>query len=176
MTCSGPDTRNRRVRTVSRLLMPAAAMAVVVTSMIAAAPATAKPPPVVSTVVNHFETSQYFPADPNCRTPVGVTEIAVGTEHLHVTDHGDTLHVTYGETFRIQEVWDDPSIPVGERQGTDALTFQLVNGGAVQVFHENFHDKPSVWGDIAFYTTFVAVKGEVRVDHFFGRDLPDEGC
>jgi hypothetical protein len=26
------------------------------------------------------------------------------------------------------------------------------------------------------YVTFVTVNGEVKVDHFFGRNLPPEGC
>ena len=53
---------------------------------------------------------------------------------------------------------------------------QLVNNGAVEVFRESFLDQPTIWGNIAFYTTFVAINGEVKVDHFFGRDLPPEGC
>jgi hypothetical protein len=67
-------------------------------------------------------------------------------------------------------------VPVRERQGTDALTFQLVNDGAVEVFHESFHDNNTVFGDIHLYVTFVTVNGEVKVDHFFGRNLPPEGC
>jgi hypothetical protein len=46
----------------------------------------------------------------------------------------------------------------------------------VEIFHEAFHDKPTLWGNIALYTTFVVVRGEVHVDHFFGRNLPPEGC
>ena len=176
MTRPEPDTRNGPMRTVRRLLLPAAAMAVVVTSMVAPAPAAAKPPPIAFTEVNHFEKSFYLPPNPDCGAISGVTIFAQGTEHLHVTEFDDSYHVAYGETFKIQEVSDDPSIPVVETQGTDALTYHFIKGGAVEVFHESFHDNNTPWGDIAFYTTFVVVNGEVHVDHTFGRDNPPEGC
>jgi len=88
-------------------------------------------PPEVTTVINHFETSQHFEADPVCGG-LGVTEFANVAEHLHVVDQGDMLHVVYREAFSIPEVYDDPTIPDGERQGTHALTFQLVNNGALR--------------------------------------------
>ena len=79
--------------------------------------------------------------------PVGVTEISEGTERLHIVENGDTVHFTAGETIRIQEISNDPSIPIGERRATDAVIFQHIeNGGAVvEVFHQSFHDKPTVW-------------------------------
>ena len=74
------------------------------TALIAWLPGSASAdPPEVTTVINHFETSQHFEADPVCGG-LGVTEMATGTEHFHVVDQGDTLHVVYGETFRIREV------------------------------------------------------------------------
>ena len=152
-----------------------ASVALVALSGVGASPATASQPQVTHEVT-HFEKSQHFDANPDCGAPVGVTEYGTGTEHLVVVEDGDTLHVTYGEQFRIVEVSDDPSISPVVRHGSDALSFQIVNGGAVEIFHESFHDQPTSWGNIGFTTTFVAVDGQVKVDHFFGRDLPDEGC
>jgi hypothetical protein len=148
-------------------------------SVVGVMPAVAEPlPPEVTTVISHEAETQHLEADPACLMPVGVTEIQEGTERFHTVEQGDTLHFVAGETVRIQEISDDPSIPTSERQATDAVIFQHIeNGGAVvEVFHESFHDKPTVWGDIAFYVTFVSVDGEVRVDRVFGRNLPPEGC
>jgi hypothetical protein len=160
------------VRRLSRVMVITALGGL--TPIVAAVPASADPPDV-TTEINHFETSQHFDPSPNCPGS-GATEFAEGTSHLHVVEDGDTLHSVFGETFRILEVPDDPTLPVRERQGTHALTFQLVNDGAVEVFHESFHDNNTIFGDIRLYVTFVAVNGEVKVDHFFGRNLPPEGC
>jgi hypothetical protein len=74
----------------------------------------------------------HIEADPACLMPVGVTEIQEGTERLHNVENGDTVHLTAAETIRIQEISDDPSIPIGERQVTNAVIFQHIeNGGAV---------------------------------------------
>jgi hypothetical protein len=136
-------------------------------------PAVAQEPPTVTTEVNHFSKVAHFP--PGCGFP-GSTEYSTGTEHLQVVEFTDgTLHVAYGETFTILEVSDDPTVPPRERQGTDALTFHLINNGP-EIFHESFHDKNTVFGDIFFMTTFVAINGEVQVDHTLARNPPPEGC
>jgi hypothetical protein len=125
----------------------------------------------VTTTVSHFSKATHF--DP-CLGFAGTTEYATGTEHLHVVELADgTRHVSYGETFWITEVSDDPTIPSRERQGTDALTFHLINNGP-EIFHESFHDKNTFFGDIFFFTTFVAVDGKVRVDHTFVRNPPSD--
>src|SRR5262245_24068444 len=147
------------------------------TTVTPAASATAAArPPVVSTDVNHFHVMQHFDPLPGCGTQYGTTAVATGTERLHVTQTDDMLHVAYGETFRIVETPDDPSVLSYEHQGTDALTFQLVNNGAVQVFHESWHDNKTAFGDLSFHTAFVAVNGEVHVDHTFGRGEVPPGC
>jgi hypothetical protein len=137
-----------------------------------AAPASAEPPTITTkvdkfSVVHHFEACAGAPAN---------TEYFSGIEHLQIVEQGDDIHVSYGVTFHVFEVYDDPSIPTRERRGTDAISFQLVNNGTVRVFHESFHDFNSDFGDIFLATTFVAVNGEVLVDHFLGRNLPPEGC
>jgi hypothetical protein len=58
-----------------------------------------------------------------------------------------------------------------ERQSTDEIITHLINNGPV-ISHESFHDNNTVFGDIFVVTTFVAVNGDVRVDHFIGRNLP----
>jgi hypothetical protein len=155
-----------------RALLGLLASAILMLGM--AAPASAGQP-VVTRTVTHFDKSQHFDPVPECGLP-GVTEYAVGTEHLVSVEDGDTLHVTYGEEFRVSVVVDGETIPIEERHGSDAISFQMVNNGSVTVFHESFHDQPNlVLGNVAFYTTFVAIDGVVKVDHFFGRNLPDEG-
>lgn len=103
-------------------------------------------------------------------------EIGLGNERLIVVDRGDSLHVTYGETFKILAVPDDPSIPSNTRQGTGALSFNMLKDGKLIIFKESFHDfGPAAWDPFAkiqFFTTFFYRDGEVIVDHFFGRDLP----
>jgi hypothetical protein len=163
---------NKLSKGMGALAVTAALTAIVPTAV--AAPASAEPPTII-TQVNHVEFSDHFDADPNCGTE-GSTEFFDGTDRLQSVVEGDTVHVAFGSTFKILEVSDDPSVPVRERQATDAATFQLVNNGAVQIFHESFHDKNTVWGDIALYVTFVAVNGQVQVDHFFARNLPPDGC
>jgi len=51
----------------------------------------------------------------------------------------------------------------------------LINNGPT-VFHESFHDFNTDFGDIFFSTTFVAVDGEVLVDHNIARNIPPETC
>jgi hypothetical protein len=136
-------------------------------------PAAAQEPPTVTTVVNHSSTVKEFPA--YCGFPAS-TEYATGTEHLQVAVlPSGTLQVTYSETFEILEVSSDPAVPPRERKGTDALTFHLINNGP-KIFHESYHENNTVFGDIFLTTTFVAIDGEVLVDHNLGRNLPPEGC
>jgi hypothetical protein len=143
------------------------------TALAIAAPARAQGAPTVTTDVNHFSKVAHFPA---CGGFAGTTEYATGTEHLQVVELTDgNLNVAYGETFKILEVSDDPTVPQRERQGTDALTFHLIDNGP-EIFHESFHDNNTVFGDIFLTTTFVAVNGEVRVDHTLARNQPPEGC
>jgi hypothetical protein len=142
-----------------------------------AGPAFAAVQPVVE-VDLHTVTVHYFPPD-ECGP--GSTEIGTANSHLVRIDDGTMLHVQFMETFWVEMLWDDPSIPEGQRQGTDTLTFQMPRNGTV-VFHESFHDfgpAPFLDGADAYiqaFVTFVAKDGVVRVDHSFGRDLPPEGC
>jgi hypothetical protein len=132
--------------------------------------------PTVTTQVDKFSKVMHFDAAPECNEPSGTTEYVTGIEHLQVVSQGDTIHVAFDETFWTLEVADDPAIPTRERHGTDAISFNLVDNGAVRVFHESFHETNTVFGDIFLSTTFHAVNGEVLVDHFIGRNLPPEGC
>jgi hypothetical protein len=138
------------------------------TAVLTSAPVSAEPP-VVSTEVNHFVFSQHFDPPPCGIPPYGSTEILTGMSRLHVTEFDDTLHVSFGEAFNLTEIADDPSIPVRYRQVTDAGTFQVSADGTVQVFHESFHDKNTVYGDLVGHTTFVVVNGAVHVDHTLTR-------
>ena len=164
----------RSNRRSHRLAAVVGALALVATT---AAPAFAAVRPTVERNI-HFEEVQYFPGS-DCGP--GSTEIATGNSHMVVVDDGTMLHVQFTETFQVQMIWDDPTMPDGYRQGTDALTFQLTRNGT-QVFHESFHDfgpAPFLGGadaHIQFFATFVAKDGVVRVDHSFGRDLPPDGC
>jgi hypothetical protein len=132
-------------------------------------------PPTVTTQVEHVQFSEHYDGNPNCGT-VGATEFLDGRGHLQIVADGDMLHVEFAAEFTILEVPDDPSIPVRERRGTDAFSSQLVNNGGVVITHESYHEKNTVFGDIRLYTTFVAVDGQVKVDHFFGQNLPPPGC
>jgi hypothetical protein len=133
-------------------------------------------PPTITTNVDKFSFNHHFDAAPECGLPYGSTEYWTGTQHLQVVSEGDNIHVAYGETFQVIQVSDNPAIATRERRGTDAWNFELVNNGAVRVFHESFHDLNTDFGDIFLTSTFVAVNGEVVVDHFLGRNLPPEGC
>ena len=139
--------------------------------------------PVVDRVINnHFTHSQHFDPDPACGpyTPYGVTEIATGNEHLVIVEAEDHLHISYNETFRILAVPDDPTVPTDTRQGTGALSFNLLKDGTMEVFHESFHDfGHAAWdpnAKIHLSVTFVYRDGEVIVDHAFVRDGPPPGC
>ena len=163
-----PRRRLSRVADRTRALRVAIAVAAGLGgAAVAAASASA------AATVNHFSKVQHF--DAGCGLP-GATEYATGTEHLNVRDlDNGTLHVTYGETFKILQVSDDPTVAPRERQGTDAITFHLINNGPT-VFHESYRERNTDFGDIFFFTTFVAVHGEVRVDRTFARNPPPPGC
>jgi hypothetical protein len=146
----------------------------------AVGPVAAAQPTIERTINIKFTGTQHFDADPACGPfSIGVTEIATGNDHLVIVDQGDSLHVTFGETFKILMVPDDPSLPTQTRQGTDALVFNLLKNGTV-VFHESFHDYgPSAWmpfAKIRVSVTFVYVNGEVLVDHALIHDPPPPGC
>ena len=169
--------RSPRHKLVARLGAAISAGALALTTASAALAAT---PTITRVTNNHFYTAQYFDADPKCGPyAIGVTEIATGNEHFIAVENGDTLHVTYGETFQILAVPDDPAIPSNTRQGTDALVFNIPKDGT-EIFHESFHDfGAAAWDPFAYiqlFTTFVYRDGQVIVDHSFGRDLPPEGC
>lgn len=126
----------------------------------------------------HFTTTQYFPAS---ACGPGTTEIATGNSHQVVVDDGETIHVQFTETFKVHMIWDGGLFPDGYRQGTDALQFSMTRGGVV-VFHEAFHDfGPAAFRNgedarIQLFVRFTSKDGNVIVDHFFGRDLPPDGC
>jgi hypothetical protein len=163
------DTGSRRPRRRYRPLMLAA---MVVAAVVAMAPAAAADTPTITREIRHaFSTVQYFPdAGPGCPA---ATEYTTGNDHLVIVEEGDSLHVTFGETFRILVVHDDPTIPSYERQGTDALHFNLTKSGT-EVFTESFHDFAPDFR-VAYYRTFVYANGDVRVDRAFDR-LPPPSC
>jgi hypothetical protein len=129
------------------------------------------------TVVNHFSTVQHFDPSSECGDFGGSTDSATGTEHFHITDLGDSVAVSYSETFWITTVPDRPTEATYEQQGTDALTFHLLKDGS-QIFHESFHQNGATFDNgatylmIRFYTTFVYVNGTVLVDHTFDANPP----
>jgi hypothetical protein len=165
----------------SILIAAATAFAAVILMLGPAGLAYAAKPAIERVINNHFTHSQHFDEAPECG-PYGWagTEIATGNERLVIVDRGDSVHVTYGETFKILAVPDDPSIPTNTRQGTDALSFNLIKDGTVVIFKESFHDfGPAAWDPFAkiqYFRTFVYRDGAVLVDREFGRDLPPEGC
>ncbi len=129
------------------------------------------------TVVDKFSTVTHFDPYPPCNDFGGSTDTATGTEHFHVTDLGDSLAISYGETFWITTVPDRPTEATYTHQGTDALAFQLRKDGS-QIYHESFHDNGVTFDNgqtyvmIRFFTTFVYVDGSVLVDHSFGANPP----
>jgi hypothetical protein len=141
-----------------------------VAALAVAAPASADGQATVTTIVNKLSFSEHYDSG-GCPFP-GATEYLTGVEHRHITELSDgTLNVVYGVNFKILEVSDDPSVAPRERQGTDEIITHLINNGPL-IYHESFHDSNTVFGDIFVVTTFVAVNGDVRVDHFIGRNLP----
>lgn len=141
-----------------------------VVALAVSSPASAAGNATVTTTVKKVSYSEHYDSG-GCPFP-GSTEYWTGIEHLHVTALADgTLNVVLGNNWKILEVSDDPSVPPRERQGTDEIITHLINNGPT-IYHESFHDNNTVFGDIFVTTTFVAVNGDVRVDHFIGRNLP----
>jgi hypothetical protein len=132
--------------------------------------------PTITTQVDKFSKVIHFDAAPECGLPYGSTEYQTGTEHLQIVEQGDNIHLSFGDTFQITQVSDNPAIPTRVRRGADAGTFQLVNNGAVVLSHESFHDFNTDFGDIFLTASFVAVNGKVLVDHLISRNLPPDGC
>jgi hypothetical protein len=133
------------------------------------APASADAQATVTTTVHKLAYSEHY--DAGCGIP-GSTEYVTGIEHRQVVQLADgTLNLVYGLNVKILEVFDDPSLAPRERQSTDEITQHLINNGPL-IYHESFHDSNTDFGDIFVVTTFVAVNGDVRVDHFIGRNLP----
>jgi hypothetical protein len=163
------DTGSQRLRRRSRPLVLAV---MVVAAAVAMAPAAAADTPTITRELHHpFSTVQHF--DPECGFP-GATEYATGNDHFVLVEEGDRVHVTFGETFRILVVFDDPAFGSFERQGTDALHFNLTKSGT-EVFTESFHDFSPPDFRVAYYRTFVYANGDVRVDRTFDR-LPPPSC
>jgi len=133
------------------------------------------------TIVDRFTIVQTFGPWPPCNDYGGSTDTATGIEHFHYTDLGDSIAVSYNETFWVTVVPTRPSEATYQRQGTDAWAFHLAKDGSV-VFHESFHDNGVTFDNGAtyqmmrFYTTFVYANGTVLVDHNFGANTPPEGC
>jgi hypothetical protein len=148
-------------------LVPSVAL---VAALAVTAPASAAGNATVTTTVNKIAYSEHYDSG-GCPFP-GSTEYWTGIEHRHVTALSDgTLNVVLGDNWKILEVSDDPSVPPRERQGTDEIITHLINNGPT-IYHESFHDKNTVFGDIFVTITLVAIDGDVRVDHFIGRNLP----
>ena len=142
--------------------------------------AAAGQPVIDRTIDIHFVHTQHFDGNPACGPFMGgVTETATGNSHVVAIDQGDSFSVTFGETFKILAVPDDPSFPTTTRQETNAAHFQLLKDGTT-IFHESFHDFGlAAWdpnAKIQLFTTLVYRDGQVVVDHTFGRDLPPPGC
>jgi hypothetical protein len=133
------------------------------------------------TIVDSFTIVNHFDPWPPCNDFGGSTDTATGIEHFHYTDLGDSVAVSYDETFWITTVPDRPTEATYHQQGTDAWAFHLAKDGSV-VFHESFHDNRVTFDNgetylmMRFYTTFVYANGEVLVDHNFGANTPPEGC
>jgi hypothetical protein len=164
------DPGSRRLRSRFRRLVLAA---MVVAAVVAMAPAAAADTPTITREIRHaFSTVQYFPGGPGCPA---ATEYATGNDHLVIVEEGDTLHVTFGETFRILVVFDDPALGSFERKGTDALHFNLTKSGT-EVFTESFHDFSPPDFRVDYYRTFVYANGDVRVDREIIRNPPPPDC
>lgn len=164
------DPGSRRLRSRFRRLVLAA---MVVAAVVAMAPAAAADTPTITREIRHaFSTVQHFPGGPGCPAS---TDYAIGNDHLVIVEEGDTLHVTFGETFRILIVFDDPALGTLERKGTDALHFNLTKSGT-EVFTESFHDFSPPVSRIDYYRTFVYANGDVRVDREIIRNPPPPGC
>jgi hypothetical protein len=133
--------------------------------------------------IHHDEGYRHFDPDPSCGPyepfASGVTEHLVDNEHLVVVDDGTRLNVTFGETFWIEVIPDDPSLPVTTRKGTDAGHFVALRDGDT-IFHESFHDYGgAAWNPdakIRTMYTFVTHDGEVDLKQFVVNDFPPEGC
>jgi hypothetical protein len=155
--------RRRYRRVVLVVMVVAAAMAMV--------PAAYAEPPTITREIRHaFSTVQHFDPIPECGF-AGATEYATGNDHLVIVETGDSVHVTFGETFRILEVSDDPALGSFERKGTDALHFNLTKSGT-EVFTESFHDFSPPDFRVDYYRTFVYANGDVRVDREIIRNPP----
>jgi hypothetical protein len=137
--------------------------------------------PTVYTTVNKFTIVRHFDPYPPCNDFGGTTETATGTEHIHFTDLGDSVAVSYNETFWVTIVPDRPTEATYQQQGTDASILQLRKDGTV-VHHESFHnsnvtfDNGATYVMLRFYTTFVYANGAVLVDHTFGANNPPDEC
>jgi hypothetical protein len=141
-----------------------------VATLAVTSPALAQGRATVTTTVDKISYSEHYDSG-GCPFP-GSTENVTGVGHRHVTELPDgTLNVVDGINVKILEVSDDPSVAPRERQSTDEIITHLINNGPT-IYHESFHDSNTVFGDIFVVTTFVAVDGVVRVDHFIGRNLP----
>src|SRR5215216_2364698 len=132
--------------------------------------------PEITREVRHaFSTVQHFDPIPECGFP-GATEYATGNDHFIIVDMGDSVHVTFMETFRVLEVPDDPAFPTIERKGTDTLHFNLTKGGT-ETFSESYHEFASrenannFW-KIGYFRTFVSTGDKIRVDREFARNPP----
>jgi hypothetical protein len=125
-------------RVVHKLVIILIALAATLGS---ASTAYAEKPEITREVRHAFSTVQHFDPIPECGFP-GATEYATGNDRLIIIDKGDSWHVTFGETFRILEVPDDPALPSWERKGTDTLHFNLTKGGT-ETFTEAYHESGS---------------------------------
>ena len=114
-------------------------------------------------------TTLYFPDD-ICGPRAGLTTF-VETWRLHITDLGDSVHFTAGETGWYTTDFDDPATEAYRAQYTEAVSFNVTRGGTV-TFNLEFHDFP---GDITIHEqmVFVEVDGTIRVDRLV---LRVDGC
>src|SRR3954451_5171672 len=85
-----------------------------ITSLAIAGPAAAAGQATVTMTVNNRSEVEHFDG---CGGSPGVTEYLTGREHLHFVEFTNgTLNVSYGTTFWVTEVSDDPTVPTRQRQ------------------------------------------------------------
>jgi hypothetical protein len=162
------DTGSQRLRRGYRPLVLAVMVVAVAMAMVPAA--YAEPPTITREIRHAFSTVQHFDPIPECGF-AGATAYATGNDHLVIVETRDSVHVTFGETFRILEVSDDPALGSFEHKGTDALHFNLTKSGT-EVFTESFHDFSPPDFRVDYYRTFVYANGDVRVDREIIRNPP----
>jgi len=102
-------------------------------------------------------------------------EYYTGNDHIVIVETEDMFHVTFGETYKVLGVPDDPTLPTHDGHGTDAFHFNFTKSGT-EVRTESFHDfRTDEFGTVQridYHLTFVFANGELRVDREIIRNFP----